>query len=456
MTHYNPQKKQRNRAILAVIVVIAIISYIAFSTQFERENPTITIDSNGYWNLSDPLHITISDNNKIKNYKVSIKTKEGEVVLSEQMELNKDRVELKLEHPQAKQIADQDAVLNIEAIDYSLWNMGNKATKTATITIDKKPPHITVVGHSFSIANGGAALVVFEAHDTHLNNLEIVTKNGRSFKPSRFYKDGFYASLIARDSIDNDFVAYVVATDKANNASRKRIPLYYNNKKFRLSKINLTQKFLDGKITELYEKYNKKNIDTNASSIDKFLFVNEVLRDASNELISTYSKNSTESLSSFNIVPFHPLPNSAVVATFGDKREFISDNKKISQSFHLGLDFASVREDKILATNSGKVAFVGDNGIYGNTVIIDHGFGLTTIYGHCTDIFVDIGDSIKANSVIATTGTTGLALGDHLHFEIRVGEVPVTPIEWMDKNWIKNNITKVMDDAKSVIEGRDI
>lgn len=112
---------------------------------------------------------------------------------------------------------------------------------------------------------------------------------------------------------------------------------------------------------------------------------------------------------------------------------------------------ASVKMAKIVASNDGKVVFSGYNGIYGNMPIIDHGLGLYTLYGHCSVIEVKEGDEVKRGEVIAKTGATGLALGDHLHFGILVQGVEVRPVEWLDSKWIRDNIDKIFKDADRII-----
>ena len=92
------------------------------------------------------------------------------------------------------------------------------------------------------------------------------------------------------------------------------------------------------------------------------------------------------------------------------------------------------------AANSGAVAFVGDLGIYGNAVILDHGLGLFTLYGHLSSIDVKVGDSVKQRQIIGNTGETGLAAGDHLHFGVYLHGVAVLPVEWWDPKWIRDNV----------------
>jgi murein DD-endopeptidase MepM/ murein hydrolase activator NlpD len=97
------------------------------------------------------------------------------------------------------------------------------------------------------------------------------------------------------------------------------------------------------------------------------------------------------------------------------------------------------------AANSGVVSFAGDLGIYGNAVIIDHGLGLSTLYGHLSSIDVKEGESVKQKQIIGKTGETGLAVGDHLHFGVYLNGVAVLPIEWWDEKWIRDNVTPKLD-----------
>jgi murein DD-endopeptidase MepM/ murein hydrolase activator NlpD len=99
------------------------------------------------------------------------------------------------------------------------------------------------------------------------------------------------------------------------------------------------------------------------------------------------------------------------------------------------------RNYPVEASNSGTVAFAGDLGIYGNTVILDHGLGLYTLYGHLSAVDVKAGDSVARRQVLGRTGETGLAGGDHLHFGVYLAGVAVLPVEWWDPKWIDDNVT---------------
>ncbi|HDK82026.1 MAG TPA: M23 family metallopeptidase, partial [Nitrospirae bacterium] len=119
--------------------------------------------------------------------------------------------------------------------------------------------------------------------------------------------------------------------------------------------------------------------------------------------------------------------------------------KAISRSVHLGYDLASVSNSPVEAANSGVVRFSGDLGIYGNTVIIDHGMGLMSLYGHLSTVTVRQGQSVEKGDIIAQTGSTGLAGGDHLHFGILLHGIEISPLYWWDPHWIKVNILDYLE-----------
>ena len=108
----------------------------------------------------------------------------------------------------------------------------------------------------------------------------------------------------------------------------------------------------------------------------------------------------------------------------------------------MGVDLASLANAEVQAANNGRVIFADRMGIYGLTVVLDHGQGLASLYSHLSKIEVGIDKEVAKGDVIGLTGQTGLAGGDHLHFGIMVGGVFVNPIEWWDNHWVRDNITR--------------
>lgn len=99
--------------------------------------------------------------------------------------------------------------------------------------------------------------------------------------------------------------------------------------------------------------------------------------------------------------------------------------------FHSGLDFGIDYGAPIRAAAAGKVLFAGWYGGYGQTIILDHGNNVTTLYGHTSEIFVSEGQTVQRGQTIGAVGSTGLSTGPHLHFEVRLSSEPVDPTEYL-------------------------
>lgn len=115
--------------------------------------------------------------------------------------------------------------------------------------------------------------------------------------------------------------------------------------------------------------------------------------------------------------------NGRLSSSFGYRTHPISGKRKL----HTGQDIAAPSGTTIKAAGSGRVIFAGYRNGYGKTVIIDHGGGLSTLYGHCSRLYVSSGQSVKQGQKIAAVGSTGYSTGPHLHFEVRVKGKPVNP-----------------------------
>ena len=346
--------------------------------------------------------------------------------------------------------------LKVSVNDSSLWNFfqGNKVEKLIDLKVDFKRPNVNVVSNSYSITQGGSALVVFQAEDENLDQIYIEAA-GKKFKVQPYKKEGYYAALLAWPFTDATFEAKVVATDLAHNKRVTHIPLYLKNHKYKVSWIKARDKFIDGKITDLASS--DPEYASITDRLEKLKAINETMRLKNEALIHKYAQNVSENrIDSWKIKKFHPLKNGAKVASYGAHRHYYYGTKgnEVSQSYHVGYDLASTKMAPIISSNAGKVVFAAENGIYGNMPMIDHGLGLYTLYGHCSQIFVKEGDSVKAGEEIAKTGTSGLALGDHLHFGILVQGIEVRPIEWFDGSWIKTNIDNVFKVADKIILGK--
>jgi hypothetical protein len=122
--------------------------------------------------------------------------------------------------------------------------------------------------------------------------------------------------------------------------------------------------------------------------------------------------------------PFlRPLPG-AQLSTFGRNR-FINGKQR---SPHTGLDLRAAVGEPVLASNSGRVALVGDFFFHGRAVVVDHGFGLYTMYFHLSEAKVKKGERVERGAVIGLAGATGRASGPHLHWGVRLAGARVDPL----------------------------
>ena len=437
-----------------LVLLIGGVFYVFNSKMFERTSPTITLENNGYWNLRKPLKLVISDASGIKSYKVSLKTSAGETVLyNEYLIKYSDSISIDINPPRSAYAMNYKKIqVLVEVVDNSKWNMfeGNKVNDEFVLNIDKKRPKLSIVANSYKISKGGSAIVIFKAEDENLKDIYIKTNYGKKFKVTPFYKKGYYISLLAWPVREKTFKASVFADDIANNSSKAYIPLYLKNKPYKLSHIKISDRFLKGKIADLaYEFVETQGI---TDPLEQFKIINEDVRAKNEKLIHKItSKVPNEMISDFKVNKMYPLRNAQVVAHFGDHRMYSYSGEPLSESYHLGLDLASNSLAEIKPQNGGDVVYADYNGLYGNMPIINHGLGLYTLYGHCSSVTVNDGDTINDYDVVARTGKSGYAMGDHLHFGVLVQGIEVRPQEWMDSTWIKLNITNVIKDAKKLI-----
>jgi murein DD-endopeptidase MepM/ murein hydrolase activator NlpD len=145
--------------------------------------------------------------------------------------------------------------------------------------------------------------------------------------------------------------------------------------------------------------------------------------------------------------PFVQLGNSKVEAAFADHRTYIYKGKEVDRQVHLGFDLAVTSRVPIVAANAGTVLNASWLGIYGNCVIIDHGMGVQSLYGHLSSFDVNVGDKVMRGQPIGRSGMTGMAGGDHLHFTMLVNGRMVNPVEWWDKHWIEDRVMRKLAEA---------
>jgi murein DD-endopeptidase MepM/ murein hydrolase activator NlpD len=445
--------------IAALLLAGGVVLLIWFAVgRLEGEEPSVALDipSPYYLGKSAELTVNVADpKSGLRRFRAAISKGGKEVALAEVEfptsglfgieKVRSEAVKLKID-PAAMGLSDGKGILRITIADYAWrnWWHGNITDIQKEIVIDTKPPVIESLTQQTYINQGGTALAVYRLSEAcPASGVRV----GGVFFPgySGYYADpSLHVAFLALNHLQGAGTEIMLeATDPAGNRTRSRFPYFFRKKAFKKDTLNVTDSFINQILPEFHALLPAKS---DATLKDRFLFINRDLRQRNYETIVQVTRK-TEPAMLWN-GPFLRLPNSAPRAGFADHRTYFYGGKEIDQQDHLGVDLASLAHSPVPAANSGIVAYTGFLGIYGQTVILDHGLGLFSMYSHLSQIAVRAGDRVAKEGILGNTGSTGLAGGDHLHFSILVHSTFVDPIEWWDPHWIKDNVTLKLESVK--------
>lgn len=249
-------------------------------------------------------------------------------------------------------------------------------------------------------------------------------------------KPGYFSLFAFAWNMPPGTAPVVYATNPGGNQATASISFQFPQKeqpKYRVRDLPLDDHFVEKVVNEL---------DPNGSGdlVTRFVKINSEMRRANNATLADL-RLKTEDRFLWS-QPFLQQPNTKVEANFADVRNYIYQGKKIDQQVHLGYDLSSTQHVDVLASNDGKVVYAAPLGIYGNCIVLDHGYGLQSIYGHLSQIAVHEGDMVKRGQSMGKSGMTGMAGGDHIHFSMQLEGVQIDPKEWWDAHWIQDHIAK--------------
>lgn len=306
------------------------------------------------------------------------------------------------------------------------------------------PPRIEVRSTQTYLAQGGAEAVVYRVSEsTARHGVEA----GSWFFPGYPLPGGGprdrFALFAAPYDLGHGSGIRLVAEDDAGNRASASFVDQFTPRPLRRDRIELTDRFLDKVVPEIREQ--TPQLADRGDLLQNYLAINGELRRANAaELVALAKQSRPEFLWR---EPFLALPNAQVMSAFADRRTYFYQGREVDQQDHLGFDLASVRGAPVPAANRGVVLLARYFGIYGNTVVLDHGFGLATLYSHLSSLEVAAGQTVERGAILGRTGETGLAGGDHLHFSFLLAGLPVTPVEWWDARWIEHRLGRKLGAA---------
>jgi len=314
---------------------------------------------------------------------------------------------------------------------------GKKDAQTFDLDVMTAPPHVVADGVQHYINQGGSEMAVFTPSGAWTEaGVKVGDYTFRSFPLPNH--PGQYFSLFAFSwQLPVTTPVSVYASNPSGAEAKTTFWYKVFPKKFRASTIPLESMNIDRIVNQIDTQHKVPG-----DLVQRFVYINSEIRKVNNKTLADL-RFQTEPKFLWTGA-FLPMVDSTVESRFADDRTYTWQGKKVDEQTHLGFDLAKLAHSPIPASNDGRVIWAQDLGIYGNCIVIDHGFGLQTIYGHLSEFLVKKGDMVKKGQVIGKTGSTGLAGGDHLHFTMQVDGVQVNAVEWWDPHWIKDRILSKM------------
>ena len=445
------------RGLARVLILITAGSFIyALFYLFEFSAPRVDADlPSGYLKKGYELSITLSD----------LKTglRQAVVKLSQQGK-ETTLVDKKYESPgllgmvSKTKILEDSFIVPIEALKYGItdgevnlsvivsdnslwgWGKGNITHVEKKLVFDSKPPVLTLLSDPHNVEKGGTGLVLYKTHEENIKSGVRVGDHFFPGYPGLFKNKNIHACFFALDYLQGPGTKIsLMAEDMAGNVTEKSFPHYIRDKHYPTDTLEISDSFLERKMPEFDLGLKEGAFQGEENPLlKKFLYINGDLRKENEKRILNLSSLSEPA--KYWEGSFSMLARSEKKAGFADHRIYQHKGREIDRAVHLGVDLASTANSPVFPANKGKVILTDTVGIYGNTVMIDHGFGLCSLYSHLSEIAVSTGDIVEKETRIGLTGLTGMAAGDHLHFSMMVRHVFVNPMEWWDDSWIRNNI----------------
>lgn len=439
--------KARLAAVLCVIVVVPAVYFLV--TGMEGEKPSISVEMTDFVGASEKISVSVSDiKSGIRNIKAGLLLEGKEIKLLDKdfssgsiLGFGIERIRKTHENiqitPKKLKISDGKAVLRVAADDLSWrnWFSGNRTYIEKPVEIDTASPDIEILSKKHNVTQGGSGVVLYKISEPCVKTGVLVGDNFFPGYPGMSDDKNLMTAFFAlRHDQGQETTLFINAKDRAGNEKMMRFPHYIKRKRFKNDVINIPDRFLDGKLPEFQDRLPNGLPD----QVAKFLHINREIRLKNLKKFEEIGGKTAKELLWDGA--FVRLPKAARKASFADKRDYRYKGKKIDTQYHMGIDLASTANAPVPASNSGNVVFIGNIGIFGKTVVIDHGFGLMSTYSHLSGYNVNEGQAVSKGQTVGRTGMTGLAGGDHLHFGIMIFNTFVDPVEWWDGGWIKNNI----------------
>jgi murein DD-endopeptidase MepM/ murein hydrolase activator NlpD len=333
---------------------------------------------------------------------------------------------------QAPALVEGKARLVVEAVSNDF--RGSTDTAARDIVVVLTPPRAAADGARHYINQGGMELVTFTASGSWSEaGVKVAGYTFRSFPLPGQDPSQRFAMFAYPWDLPPNVTPLVYVRNAAGAEADARFRFKLSPKKFRVRDFPLDDALMQ-KLVNSVDPNGRilpgKDLET------RFLYINGDLRRQNNQQLADLRFKTEEKI----------LWNGPFIhwgkeeANFADVRNYIYHDAKIDRQVHLGFDLSDVLNGPVEAANDGRVVWADNLGIYGNCVVLDHGYALQSMYGHMNRIDVKVGDLVKKGQKMGVAGSTGLAGGVHVHFGMQIDGVQINPREWWDEHWIKDRI----------------
>lgn len=343
------------------------------------------------------------------------------------------------------QLVEGPVTLRVVATGAAAWlRPGLAATSEQALPLRLTPPSLEVVSTQHYVTQGGSEVVVYRVGATSVRD---GVEAGEWFFPGAPLPGGGERDRFALFAVPWDLAdpaaARLVAADEVGNRRTVEFIDRFTPVAPTHDEIELDERFLARVVPAILE--NTPSLTSKGNLLDDYLQINGDLRRANAEELRALAARSRPEF--LWRAPFLALPGGQVMSAFADRRTYFYQGREVDRQVHLGFDLASIAKADVPAANGGVVVLARWFGIYGNTVVVDHGYGLMSLYSHLSSIDVAEGDTVGRGTRLGRSGTTGLAGGDHLHFSFLLHGLPVRPIEWWDAHWLTDRLKRKLGDA---------
>jgi hypothetical protein len=333
-------------------------------------------------------------------------------------------------------LKEGDARIVVEAVSDDFRGSTDSASTNVKVVL--APPRVTPDDAQHYINQGGMELAVMTPGGSwNEAGVKVAKYSFRSF-PLPGHPEQRFAMFAYPWDLPDNVTPMVFARNAAGTEATAQFWFKLFPKKFRVRDFPID----DALISKLVNQIDPGGtLAPGPDMLSRFLKINGEMRRQNNQQLADLRLKTEEKILWNG--PF--LHWGKEESMFADVRNYIYKGKKVDQQVHLGFDLSDTMNAPVHVANDGRVVWANDLGIYGNCVVVDHGYSLQSIYGHMNRIDVKVGDMVKKNQSLGVAGATGMAGGVHVHFSMQIDGVQVNPMEWWDEHWIHDRIMSKLD-----------